>query len=660
MPTYIRVKQIDPDELKQYFVDSITSNSGQLINYINQNSINLTGDNFISGDKYFNNNLLVSGTGSFLELYLRSNSNTDTGVRFLVTGDDFNLYNRSGAKFIIRNIESNPYTGKNAIELTNNNTTLKIPANKNDFIAVNSEVIHVTGEETVSGSKTFKDSIYLSDLNLNDIDKLYISGIDIEFHDVNVNLEAANVSIANLVYATGNQTISGTKTFVNPIYFISGINTDQYGAGSVSTAGGYIDLRGNGGGKGGSIISRGAEQDADNPANGGSINLSAGAADGSPGGNINLIGGSDPGSPAGNINLSSGGGSINTSHSGGFISTQGLGGYIKTDGYDYDQIGGSIDTSAGNDGGGGSINLSAGNSIGGSIDLSDNDGANFSIKSANLSTQNDGSIYNKINEALYIRKNSIWEKVITDKDNINVAFNGSRAIKRQGSFYGINAGGTTISGFLNNLLFPFIQGSISLNSIALQEKGTTLTTVPFIGSITVNDDTITNLKYEIGANQVGSTVSNPGSSFSYSATSQSIASTTTISVEASSANNGSPATISSSQTINFEAPYYYGVGAANLTVAQIKALNKVLTYQPSSITQTFTTNNNYFYLAYPTNWGNLTSIKDGSLLSLFNDFTKTTNSTTFTLVNNSSIYSYNIYVFNNASTVSNYSITFNF
>jgi hypothetical protein len=241
----------------------------------------------------------------------------------------------------------------------------------------------------------------------------------------------------------------------------------------------------------------------------------------------------------------------------------------------------------------------------------------------------------------------------------SIPFNGSRTIKRQGSFYGINAGGTTISGFLNNLLFPFVQGSISLNSIALQERGTTLTTVPFIGSITANDDTITNLKYKIGANQVGSTVSNPGSSFSYSATSQSIASTTTISVEASSANNGSPATISSSQTINFEAPYYYGVGAANLTVAQIKALNKVLTYQPSSITQTFTTNNNYFYLAYPTNWGNLTSIKDGSLLSLFNDFTKTTNSTTFTLVNGS-VYSYNIYVFNNASTVSNYSITFNF
>jgi hypothetical protein len=83
-----------------------------------------------------------------------------------------------------------------------------------------------------------------------------------------------------------------------------------------------------------------------------------------------------------------------------------------------------------------------------------------------------------------------------------------------------------------------------------------------------------------------------------------------------------------------------------------------LTYQPSSITQTFTTNNNYFYLAYPTNWGNLTSIKDGSLLSLFNDFTKTTNST-FTLADGS-FYSYNIYAFNNASTVSNYSITFNF
>ena len=193
---------------------------------------------------------------------------------------------------------------------------------------------------------------------------------------------------SNLVYNTGNQIINGNKTFNSPIYFISGINTDEYGAGFVNTAGGYIDLRGGGGGKGGSIISRGAEQDVDNAANGGSINLSAGAADGSPGGSINLIGGSEPTGPAGSINLSSGGGNITSI------------GYL--DGGTY--------------WGGGSINLSAGLiGGGGSIDLSNNNSANFSIQTGNLPTQNDGSIYNKVNDNLYIRKNNAWEKVITDK-----------------------------------------------------------------------------------------------------------------------------------------------------------------------------------------------------------------------------------------------------
>jgi len=68
--------------------------------------------------------------------------------------------------------------------------------------------------------------------------------------------------------------------------------------------------------------------------------------------------------------------------------------------------------------GGANINmLSGADGRGGSIDLSNNNAANFSIQTGNLPTQNDGSIYNKINDSLYLRKNSVWEKVITNKDN---------------------------------------------------------------------------------------------------------------------------------------------------------------------------------------------------------------------------------------------------
>ena len=426
--------------------------------------------------------------------------------------------------------------------------------------------VYATGDQNISGIKTFVNNINVSGtgifnaIDLNNIDILSLSGVDINLTNANV---ISNYPIigSNLVYNTGNQSISGNKTFLGNLVIN---NLTVTGVESI-------------------------------------VNIS----------NVNI------GSNYLLLNVTGGSGVIHGPASDGgifFVTGEGKTGINDT----------------------------------GAILGFDSPANKWVFGTA---SRNDDIQY--LNEIASV-------SIVQQLSGNSVPFNGNRAIKRQGSFYNINAGGTTISGFLNNLLFPFIQGSIYLNSISLQEKGTTLTTVPFIGSITANDDTITNLKYKIGANQVGTTVSTPGSSFSYSATSQSITSTTTISAEASSANNGSPTTISSSQTINFEAPYYYGVGAANLTVAQIKALNKVLTYQPSSITQTFTTNNNYFYLAYPTNWGNLTSIKDSSNLSLFNDFTKTTNSTTFTLVDNSSLYSYNIYVFNNASTVSNYQITFNF
>jgi len=194
MPTYIRVKQIDQDELREFFLDSITSNSGELIDYINENAINLTGDNFISGNKYFNNNILVSGTGSFLELYVRSNSNTDTGVRFIVTGDNFALLNRSGVKFRIDNIEASPYTGRNTIELNNTNTTLKFPSNRNDFIAVDTEVVHKTGVENISGNKNFINTVNFSGgMNINTISSLNLSGISMDIRNMLLNFSGITV-----------------------------------------------------------------------------------------------------------------------------------------------------------------------------------------------------------------------------------------------------------------------------------------------------------------------------------------------------------------------------------------------------------------------------------------------------------------------------------
>jgi hypothetical protein len=143
-----------------------------------------------------------------------------------------------------------------------------------------------------------------------------------------------------------------------------------YNGGSINTSGGAF---GTGGsintsshfGNGGSINLQGSlVDDSGNLAGGGSIDLSAGAADGSPGGSIISTGGGGGSSPGGTLNMSNAGGSINTSNVGGSINTSTEGGSINTSnegGYiNTSNIGGSINLGSDGTGGAGSINMYGG------------------------------------------------------------------------------------------------------------------------------------------------------------------------------------------------------------------------------------------------------------------------------------------------------------
>lgn len=215
--------------------------------------------------------------------------------------------------------------------------------------------------------------------------------------------------------------------------------------------------------------------------------------------------------------------------------------------------------------------------------------------------------------------------------------------------------GQDVVTFLNNTYFPITQASISLNGYSLKELGTTLNPVYFIGSITTGDAIIRNLKYKISGNQVGDTVDNPLTTFNIGI-GQPIGNTTQVSVEVSSIINAVSTTASASQSIQFEAPHYYGTGTVNLLPSQITGnLTKGLSlkYNP---TITFTTNDTYMYFAYPNTWGNLSSIKDANNFSQKENFIKTT--VNLPLIN-STDYSYNIYKFN-TPTFGTYVITFSF
>lgn len=335
-------------------------------------------------------------------------------------------------------------------------------------LATGKNIVYTTGDQIISGVKTFSNGININgyDLVTTSFESLigYITG----YTDQNVDFQNLIIGMNNPVYGTISLKLNpnlylsiGEGGFdinyanlarVNAVY---SDNTQNYNLNL--TASGDINLTTNSninfnkrplfngtgvllsgesirgkqglsddpyiGGNFGTIQLNGGNASVDNgPANGGdagSINLNGGSAyDGLPGnaGSIDLHGGTDRGH-AGSITLY------------GFQASRG--GSISSKGGNIGCHGGNINL----DGGvaAGSINR---NISGGDINLSANSGASFSIQYANLPTQSDGSIYNKINDNLYIRKSGAWDKVITNKDNLVYA-TGNQTISGNKSFTGI-------------------------------------------------------------------------------------------------------------------------------------------------------------------------------------------------------------------------------
>ncbi len=143
---FIRVKQINPNELSGFFVDSISSESGLLLDLAEQAALNI----FSSGTVLLTGNQTISGVKTFA-----------TGI-----------------------------------------------------IAPN--LIYNTGNQTISGNKTFAN-------NLNVSGDLTVAGT-LRYNEIIDTTVTGNISgytgifqqvyANNLVYNTGNQTISGQKWFV--------------------------------------------------------------------------------------------------------------------------------------------------------------------------------------------------------------------------------------------------------------------------------------------------------------------------------------------------------------------------------------------------------------------------------------------------------------
>lgn len=209
-------------------------------------------------------------------------------------------------------------------------------------------------------------------------------------------------------------------------------------------------------------------------------------------------------------------------------------------------------------------------------------------------------------------------------------FNGDRPIKRIPSLSDLQPyGGTTISGFLENMFFPYQDASISLNGLSILTYGiNSLSNFLFAGSIIKRDDNITGIAYRSGnlilsGPAVRTTEGNYGGvsvpiGKTFKESSDEIFNTQLFVTK-----NGQPETrVSNNIRLRFEPRYYYGVSnnpalGTSITTL-IASVPSQYTYafesRPSSVTHTgFAPNNEYIYFAYPSpnttqdniiNWGN--------------------------------------------------------
>jgi hypothetical protein len=172
MPNYIRVKQIDQPELSGFFVDSISSQSGLLINIasgvVSNQAVSLTGDQTISGLKNFSFRPTINGTG------------------ILLSGE------------------------------------------VGEFAALPNTIVYTTGNQTISGNKSFVNKIYLNNENNEEIGGTSLQG-NVSGISLNTFQNPTDIKIkTNFVGGHHEEVISIHNNYYTDAIFGKSINTDQY------------------------------------------------------------------------------------------------------------------------------------------------------------------------------------------------------------------------------------------------------------------------------------------------------------------------------------------------------------------------------------------------------------------------------------------------
>ena len=226
---------------------------------------------------------------------------------------------------------------------------------------------------------------------------------------------------------------------------------------------------------------------------------------------------------------------------------------------------------------------------------------------------------------------------------------------------GANLNGLTVKEILNKLLYPYLAPTIAVQGTpngGIFEKGNnqTITSVKVI--VTKKSEKITKIEVLQGSNvlasQEDSAISN-GGTFTYAVNIP--VNSTNVQLTGKVTDASGTTRTSTTASFNFVYPYYVGVCGENDTIDEnlIKGLSKRIETKGTKIIP-YTTNQQRMIIAYPKSYGSLKRVLDANSFDVTDTFTRM--EIKITGLDGTS-QSYYVYV-NNASTVSDFTMTFNY
>jgi hypothetical protein len=214
----------------------------------------------------------------------------------------------------------------------------------------------------------------------------------------------------------------------------------------------------------------------------------------------------------------------------------------------------------------------------------------------------------------------------------------------------------TIQEMLDGLLYPYIAPSVSFSSSSslIQELGTSLASVQLNVGITKKSDDIEKIEYYRGSTllNTNSSPNTSGGNDSYTDTNI-INSNTTYSVKVY---DSKPNIVSSSINFMFVHAFFVGTMATLTPIeSDILSLTKMVKVKSDTL-YSFTLSNSRFCIAYDSTYGNLKSILDPNGFEILGDFTKIV----IPLTQYGITTNYNVYIFNNITSQTNFNLQFKF